>query len=112
MRTPLSLACLLAAAAAGRAAPPVDFNRDIRPVLATQCYACHGPDPKARKADLRLDLRDDAVKAGAVVPGKPDESELLRRVTSKDAAEAMPPAKSKKPPLTPAQVELFRRWIA
>jgi hypothetical protein len=112
MRTPLSLACLLAAAAAAKAAPPVDYDRDIRPVLASQCYACHGPDEKARKAKLRLDVRDDAVKAGAFVPGKPDESELLKRITAKDADEVMPPPKSKKPQLTPAQVELFRRWIA
>ncbi|CAN5609951.1 PSD1 and planctomycete cytochrome C domain-containing protein [soil metagenome] len=94
------------------AAQPVDYNRDIRPILATQCYACHGPDEKTRKADLRLDLRDVAVKTGAIVPGKPAESTLLARITSKDNDEVMPPAKSKKPPLTPEQIDLFKRWIA
>jgi len=115
MRTLLALACglsCLSATAAAAAPPPVDFNRDIRPILATQCYACHGPDEKARKADLRLDLRDAAVKGGAVVPGKPEASPLLARITSKDADEVMPPAKSKKPPLTPEQVALFKRWVA
>jgi hypothetical protein len=93
-------------------AAPVDFNRDIRPILATQCYACHGPDEKARKADLRLDVRDVAVKSGALVPGKADMSKLLERITSKDADEVMPPAKSKKPPLTEAQIALMKQWIA
>jgi hypothetical protein len=114
MRTPLAFACGLLLISAGRtpAAPPVDFNRDIRPILATQCYACHGPDDKARKADLRLDVRDIAVKSGAIAPGKPDASTLLQRITSKDPDEVMPPVKSKKPPLTPEQIDLFKRWVA
>lgn len=94
------------------ASAPVDFNRDIRPILATQCYACHGPDEKARKADLRLDVRDVAVKSGAIAPGKAAESKLLERITSKDPDEVMPPVKSKKPPLTEAQIALFKQWIA
>src|SRR6185312_6084057 len=93
-------------------AAPVDYDREIRPILATSCYACHGPDEKARKADFRIDLRDDAVKSGAIVPGKPAESTILERITSRDADEVMPPPKAKKPALTPAQVELFKRWIA
>ena len=90
----------------------VDFQRDIRPILATHCYPCHGPDGNARKADLRLDRRDDAVAAGAIVPGKPEESELWRRITASDPAERMPPSGAKKPPLTPEQLEHFRQWIA
>jgi hypothetical protein len=93
-------------------AAPVDFNRDIRPILASQCYACHGPDEKTRKADLRLDVRDAAVKSGALVPGKIAESKLLERITSKDADEVMPPVKSKKPPLTAEQIALFKQWVA
>ena len=114
MRITLSVACAFFAFTSSEtlAAAPVDYNRDIRPILATQCYACHGPDEKARKADLRLDLRDVAVKSGAIEPGKPDASKLLMRITSKDAEEVMPPAKSKKPPLTPEQIDLFKRWIA
>ncbi|MBX9580201.1 MAG: PSD1 and planctomycete cytochrome C domain-containing protein [Gemmataceae bacterium] len=113
MRTLPAVACgLFALARPAPAAPPVDFNKDIRPVLATQCYPCHGPDEKARKADLRLDRRDDAFKAGAFVPGKPADSPLLQRITSTDPDEVMPPPKSKKPPLTPGQVELFKRWVA
>jgi hypothetical protein len=93
------------------AAGPVDFDREIRPILANSCYACHGPDAKARKADLRLDARVDAIAAKAIVPGKAGESEIVRRVTASDPEERMPPAKSKKPTLTAAQVELLKRWI-
>jgi hypothetical protein len=110
MRFPLAaLAAALTGGAA--AADPVDFAKDVRPILAAQCYSCHGPDEKARKGDLRLDLRDDAVQAGALTPGKADASEFLKRITAADPAERMPPASSKKPPLTAQQVELLRRWV-
>src|SRR5262245_65608744 len=74
----------------------VDFNRDIRPILSKNCYACHGPDAKSRTTKMRLDQRESATaknKKGKapIVPGKPDESELIRRVSSKDEADHMPP---------------------
>lgn len=100
------------AAAKKGAAAKVDFQRDIRPILATQCYPCHGPDANSRKAGLRLDLRAEAVSAGALVPGRPEQSELWRRLTSPDPAERMPPAGAKKPGLTPEQLERVRQWIA
>jgi hypothetical protein len=112
MRTLFSLACALFATSAASAAPPVDFARDVRPILTTSCFACHGPDEKARKAKLRLDLRDEAIKSGAVVPGKPDESELVKRVCETDPEARMPPEKSKKPALTAAQVATVKQWIA
>ena len=64
--------------------PPLSFNRDVRPILSDNCFACHGPDKGNRKAELRLDLRDTAIKPGrsgetAIVPGKPEASELVRR---------------------------------
>src|SRR5687768_1058539 len=90
--------------------PPVDYTREIRPILANSCLACHGPDEKARKAKLRLDTRDEAVKK-AIVPGKAADSPLFQRVTSPDHDEVMPPPKSKKPAVTAAQAELVRRWI-
>ncbi|MBN9169952.1 MAG: hypothetical protein J0J11_08540 [Microbacterium sp.] len=69
MRTLLPVACaLLFAASAGAAPPPVDFAREVRPILSGQCFQCHGPDEKARKAKLRLDLRDEAIKSGTIVP--------------------------------------------
>src|SRR3954452_22399709 len=79
-----------------------DFNRDVRPILAARCFKCHGPDDGARKAKLRLDSLDGATAGGqsgelAVVPGKPDRSELVRRVLSADAKEVMPPAALKTP---------------
>ncbi|MBN9521830.1 PSD1 domain-containing protein [bacterium] len=110
MRFPLVIG-IAALAAAPAAAQPVDFARDIRPILSTQCFTCHGPDEKSRKADLRLDVRDDAVKAGAIAPGKADASEILNRITSDEPGEKMPPASAKKPPLTPQQIDLLKRWV-
>ncbi len=111
MRTLLTVACALVFANAALAAP-VDFARDVRPILSTQCYQCHGPDEKTRKAKLRLDLRDEAVKSGALVPGKPDESELYKRIGHADPDTRMPPEKSKKPPLTAAQAATIKQWIS
>ena len=98
------------------AAPRVEFNRDIRPVLSDNCFACHGPDAKQVKGGLRLDLREVATKPGksgavAIVPGKPAESELVRRIFTTDADDQMPPSESHKI-LTTAQKDLFKRWIA
>jgi mono/diheme cytochrome c family protein len=91
--------------------PAIDFTRQIRPILAENCFACHGPDDKARKAKMRLDTKEGAFgHAGLIVPGKSDESELIDRVTSKVPSELMPPAKSGKK-LTPAQIDLLRKWI-
>ena len=113
MRTLLTVACAaLFAGSAAAAPPPVDFAREVRPILSTQCFQCHGPDEKARKAKLRLDLRDEALKSGTIVPGKPDESELFKRVCSTDPDVRMPPAKLKKPALTADQVATLKRWIA
>ena len=89
---------------------PPRFNRDIRPILADRCYTCHGPDSGTRKADLRLD-KEEAAHESVIVPGDPDSSELIRRVSSEDPDERMPPAESKKPPLTNEQVGLLRGWI-
>jgi hypothetical protein len=91
-------------------AGPPDFNRDVRPILSNHCFACHGPDEKAVKAGLRLDTREGAVES-AVVPGKPAESDLLKRVTATDPGEVMPPPKTGKK-LTPAEVDTLTRWIA
>ncbi|MBI3840100.1 MAG: DUF1553 domain-containing protein [Planctomycetia bacterium] len=93
----------------------VQFNRDIRPILSDNCFQCHGPDHAQRKADLRLDLEASAkgeLADGqrAIVPGKLGESELVRRITSSDPEEHMPPSKSGKK-LSPAQIELITRWI-
>jgi len=106
----LFLCGLCALCGSVQAAEP-EYNRDVRPILAENCFACHGPDSAARKAKLRLDVRDEAVKAGAIVPGKPDQSEALRRVLSDDPQEQMPPPKTKKT-LSPAQKDLLRQWIA
>src|SRR4051794_41744282 len=103
----LLLALLLAAA------PPVAFNRDVRPILSDRCFACHGPDAAHRKARLRLDTREGAMKVpGVIVPGKPDQSELIQRVTRKHAeAGVMPPRKTGKV-IAPREAGLLRRWIA
>jgi hypothetical protein len=88
----------------------VSYNQDIRPILAENCFYCHGQDPNKRKADLRLDVREAAVEFGAFVPGKPDESELVARLFSQDPDELMPPAKSNRK-LTVKQKALLKQWI-
>ena len=100
-------------ATAAAAERPIDFGRDIQPILARRCFACHGPD-KA-EGGLRLNGREAALAeldsgAHAIVPGKPDESELLRRIASTDDDERMPPGDNK--PLSAEQVALVRQWIA
>ena len=93
----------------------VDFLREVRPILANHCFKCHGQDEAARKANLRLDIRDVAVrpaKSGElpIVPGKPDKSELVRRIFAEDD-DQMPPSAAKRP-LTQEQREILKRWIA
>ena len=94
-----------------------DFNHDIRPILSDNCFVCHGPDEKERQAGLRLDQRGSATKLTesgeiAIVPGKVEASELIKRVTSTDEATRMPPLKGKHKPLTASQIELLKRWVA
>jgi len=107
--------CLFALpAVAAPAADKIVFDRDVRPVLAEKCFACHGPDVKDAKGDLRLDRRDRAVLAdgsGVIVPGKPGDSELIRRVLSKDDDERMPPPESHKE-LSAQEKETLKRWVA
>jgi hypothetical protein len=92
-------------------AAPLDFNRDVRPILSENCFYCHGQDPNKREADLRLDVREDAVKAKAFVPGDPAMSDLVERIFSTDKDDMMPPPKSHRV-LTVAQKETLKRWIA
>ena len=94
---------------------PVDYNRQIRPLLANHCWKCHGPDAAQRQAGLRLDVRESAVAAAEsgerpIVPGNPEKSELVRRITAADAGERMPPEDENKP-LSAADKELLARWI-
>ena len=94
--------------------PTVDFNRDIRPILSENCFTCHGPDKNKRKADLRLDSHDGIFSTikdlQTVVPGKPDKSELYRRITEKDADERMPDPKSNKR-LSDREIAIIKKWI-
>jgi Protein of unknown function (DUF1553)/Protein of unknown function (DUF1549)/Concanavalin A-like lectin/glucanases superfamily/Planctomycete cytochrome C len=115
----IAVACASAAgdaASPGAKEPAVDFARDVRPILADRCFACHGPDERARKAGLRLDLAEGAVAetesgARAVVPFDVDASELVRRVFAHDDDEVMPPPEHKRP-LSDAEKATLRAWVA
>ena len=105
------LACLLAALpAASSAEAPLDFNRDIRPILSENCFYCHGQDGNKREADLRLDDRAAAIEAGAIVPGEPGASTMLERIHSTDPDVLMPPPDSNRR-LSDDQKKLLDRWI-
>ena len=93
----------------------INYNRDIRPILSDKCYACHGPDENKRKAKLRLDRKEDAFKEAksggfALVPGDVEKSLLLKRITTPDSDEVMPPPETGKK-LTREEIDLLRRWI-
>src|SRR5438309_1983732 len=116
-------ACLLAglsAIAVEKQAPPparqgaIDFNRDIRPILSNNCLQCHGPDEKQRKVGLRLDTEEGALadRGGysVIVRGKPQQSELLRRIQPEEPANLMPPKKTGKK-LSPHEIDLLTRWV-
>ena len=96
---------------AASAAEPVNFSRDIRPLLSDRCFACHGPDRKRRKKKLRLDLGLEEARK-VISPGKPLKSELLGRITAEDPDDLMPPLDSGKKQLSAAEKDLFRRWIS
>jgi mono/diheme cytochrome c family protein len=101
--------------AAGKSGSPVDFRREVLPILSANCFSCHGPDEQARKGKLRLDLREDAVRQRsdgfAIKPGDPRRSEVVARVRSTDPDQVMPPPKSGHH-LEPAQMDILERWIA
>jgi len=107
------LSCCLQLAGEGK--QTVSFNRDIRPILSSKCFHCHGPSEKSRKAKLRLDLEESALSERdgirAIVPRKLDESELWHRILSDDPEEMMPPPESKKP-MSKEEISLFKSWIA
>jgi hypothetical protein len=110
-----SAAVVLVTAARGvraEAAREPDFSRDVLPILSDKCFLCHGPDAKTRKADLRLDVKESALRSKdpVVVPGRSADSELIVRMTSDDADEKMPPPKSGRT-LTSEQIETLKRWI-
>ncbi len=102
--------------AAAQSEEKVDFTRDVRPIFSNKCFQCHGPDQTSREGDLRLDTRDGAFALHddqpVIVAGKPDESELLRRVLSQDPDDRMPPADSEYAPLTAKEKTILRNWIA
>ncbi len=115
MRPSALLACsvLIAAVAHGEpptAPQPLDFNRDIRPILSENCFYCHGQDANKREADLRLDVREAAVAARAIVPGDPGASSILERIHSTDPDVLMPPPESNRR-LSAEQKQLLDRWI-
>ncbi len=115
---PLAAVCLALAtlhAAETKPSGPISFNRDIRPILSENCFACHGFDPKHRKADLRLDTFEGATEdrkgSRAIVPGDLENSDLWERINSDDPEEVMPPPKSHKPTLNAAQRQVLKTWI-
>jgi hypothetical protein len=107
---------LLMLAAAAPVAAKIDYQREVRPILSDRCFKCHGPDEAGRKGGLRLDVREAAVKPAksgepAIVPGKVEASELVARLFTADESEVMPPPETKKP-LTEAQKQILKQWIA
>ncbi|MCA9086468.1 MAG: PSD1 domain-containing protein, partial [Planctomycetaceae bacterium] len=94
----------------------VSFSRDILPILSDRCFHCHGPDAAHREADLRLDVREEAIRSRddhtAIVAGQPEESEIIRRISTDDADLQMPPPDSHRKPLTSSEIGLLKRWIA
>lgn len=111
----LSVAFVIVTSVRTTVAVEIDFNRDVRPIISDNCFACHGFDKGTRKGDLRLDRREAATEDrggyAVIVPGKPDESALIERVASTDLDTVMPPADSHKKPLDRKSIETLKEWI-
>ncbi len=111
---PLITLAIVSSALAEPAPRPIDFSKEIRPILSENCFFCHGPDDKKREADLRLDDEAAAKKNNdgviAVVPGNPEKSALIERIVSTDPDEVMPPPKQHKT-ISPSQIALLKEWI-
>src|SRR5881397_2785344 len=107
-------AALAASAKKQSVTEPVDFSSQIRPLISSKCFSCHGPDESSRKAKLRLDLRDEAIKdhkgTRAIVPGDAASSEMVRRITATDPDDVMPPPKTGRT-LSAVEIDLLKRWI-
>jgi hypothetical protein len=105
-------------AGAGQSPQRLDFNQDVQPILASNCFSCHGPDPAARKAGLRLDLEESAFrkrlgKPDAIVPGHPELSEMIKRIEAKDPHYLMPQSpQGEAKPMKPQEIAVLREWIA
>ncbi|MBI1247020.1 DUF1549 domain-containing protein [bacterium] len=104
----IAAVCLLCVGSAAQAEKPLEYNRDIRPILSENCFFCHGPDPEHREADLRLD-QEESAKDAAIVPGDLDSSEFFQRLIA-EPDERMPPLKSGKK-LSPKEIEVLKRWV-
>ncbi|HEX3893972.1 MAG TPA: DUF1553 domain-containing protein [Terracidiphilus sp.] len=121
----LLLAAAVLIAATGCHPPPtataagqhLDFNQDVQPILASNCFSCHGPDPEMRKGGLRLDLEESAFRKrsghpDAIIPGHPDQSELIKRIESKDPHYLMPQSpQGEAKPMTTADIAILKQWI-
>ncbi len=100
-----------------QATKQLDFNQDVQPILASNCFSCHGPDPEMRKAGLRLDLEETAFRKrpghpDAIVPGHPDQSELIKRIESRDTHQLMPQSpQGEAKPMKPADIAVLKQWI-
>ncbi|MBL9116561.1 MAG: DUF1553 domain-containing protein [Verrucomicrobiaceae bacterium] len=115
MHLPATISCFLALAVSLHAAGTISFNRDVRPILSENCFACHGFDPKHREADLRLDTFEGATEdregARGIVPGDVSKSDIWKHINSTDPDEIMPPKKSNRPPLSESQRAIIKQWI-
>src|ERR1035438_8628190 len=95
----------------------LDFNQDVQPILASRCFSCHGPDPEMRKAGLRLDLEEAAMRKrsghpDAIVPGHPEKSELIKRIESKDPHHLMPQTSlGEAKPMNPQEIAILKEWV-
>lgn len=116
MHSRIAIVGALFALGFGLRAAEIDFLRDVRPILSSHCFKCHGPDESARKSGLRLDVREAALKPAksgetAIVPNNAEKSELVKRLFHTDEDEIMPPPSTKNP-LTTQQKEILKQWIA
>ncbi|HEY0550880.1 MAG TPA: DUF1549 domain-containing protein, partial [Verrucomicrobiae bacterium] len=112
MRIAILISTILASTLCGVSAATIDYGRDVLPILSDKCYHCHGPDEKARKAKLRLDLKESTLRTNdpVIIPGNLRDSELVKRITTTNADDQMPPPDSNRS-LTSQQIQTLQQWV-